>query len=85
MNNILSSLLIGAVVAIVLSVTRSREDADKPPGSYIVKVMIVVCPIIFLSLTVLSKNEFLSGGGGVGGAMSSIGPGIQMHTGVPDF
>lgn len=78
MNNILSALLIGAIVSIVLSVTRSREDADKPPGSYIVKVMIVVCPIIFLSLTVLSKNDILSGG--ATGSSS-----IQMHTGVPDF
>jgi len=78
---VITALLIGGVVSIVLAITRSRDDADKPVGSYVVKTMIVVCPVIFLSLMVLNQNSGLSGGSGCAAACAPL----QMHTGVPDF
>ncbi len=77
MNNFVAALLIGGVVSVVLAITRSRDDIDKPVGSYVIKTMIVVCPIIFLSLMVLTQNSMLSGG--------AASPSIQMNTGYPDF
>ncbi len=73
MNNLLVALILGFLSAIVLTVTRSREDADKKASSYIVKVMIVVCPIIFLGLTYITTNTKQSGGS------------LEMRTGNPDF
>lgn len=74
----------GLVIAIVLGVTRSRDDADKGIGAYIVKTMIVVCPVIYLGLIVMNGNSS-SGkatGGHFGGSSAAV---LDMRTGIPDF
>lgn len=77
MNVLLVSLLLGFCIGVVMVVTRSRDDADKAPGAYIVKCMIVVCPIIFLGLTYISIDN--------GGNTPSGGGSLEMRTGIPDF
>jgi hypothetical protein len=78
MNAIFIALILGAAIAVILSFMRSREDADKGAGTYVVKVMIVACPVIYLGLTYLAANGGVQAGGG--GSAS-----LAMNTGYPDF
>jgi len=76
MNSALAACVIGFIIAFLLAVMRSRDDADKGTGAYIVKVLIIVVPIVYLSLTYLGQNDM------AGGSSSS---GLDMRTGYPDF
>ena len=82
MSPLLLALIMGLIIAIMLGITRSREDNEKGIGAYIVKVLIVVCPIIYLGLTFFNNPGKIIGGGY---ASASIPSTLEMRTGLPDF
>lgn len=81
MNSILVAIILGIVIALLLSVMRSRDDADKGTAAYVIKVMIVACPVIYLGLTYLAANGGVQAGGAATGGSSTL----AMNTGYPDF
>jgi hypothetical protein len=78
-NTIVVSIVLGLIIATALAVTRTQEDPQKRTGAYVVKVMIIICPIIYLALVFINANTGKAGGGGVSGGS------LEMRTGLPDF
>ena len=79
MNSLVAAGIVGIVISLLLGVMRSRDDGEKGMGAYVVKVLIIVCPVLYLAFTYMSANGGMTGGGG--GASSSL----EMRTGYPDF
>lgn len=75
---ILASVVLGLIISVILSITRSKDDNNKGVGAYIIKCMIVVCPVVYIGVAYLSNTNVQSGG-------SSIPNTMEMNTGVPDF
>lgn len=81
MNSLVAAVILGIIISGLMAVMRSRDDADKGTGAYIVKAMIITIPVIYLGLTYLSANGGMTGGGNIGASSSSL----EMRTGIPDF
>lgn len=84
MNSLVAALIIGVIIALLLGIMRSREDADKGMGAYMIKVLIIVCPVLYLAFTYISSNGGMTGGSGGSSGMGA-GCGLDMRTGYPDF
>jgi hypothetical protein len=75
-NTIFIAIALGLLLSVALTVTRTPEDANKKFGAYMLKVMIVMCPIIYLVLMFINANN---------ASPIKLGGSMDMRTGMPDF